>query len=250
MQDYHIRKLERFTKLSAADKAVLQDLARSKVLQAGAREDIVREGDSPEYVNLLREGFACRYKYLEDGRRQIISFFVPGDLCDVHTFILKAMDHSIGAITPVTVARIPRDTMLSIFEAHPRITRALWWHTLVEEAILREATVNLGQRSGIERVAHLLCEVYVRLDAVGLVENRVCPFPFTQSDLSDALGLTAVYTNQMLQNLRKAELITLRSRTLEIRDLERLRQIALFNPNYLHLEREGREYDSNERDVA
>jgi CRP-like cAMP-binding protein len=240
-----IRKLEKFTKLSEDDKRAL-DQATGQVRVCRSREDIICEGDCPEAVNLLIEGFACRYKQLEDGRRQIMAYFVPGDLCDINVFVLRQMDHSIATLSPATVALIPRDTILELMAQHPRITQALWWSTLVDEATLREWVVNLGQRNAYERAAHLLCELFVRLRAVGLTNGNACELPITQSELGDTLGLTIVHTNRMLQDLRRDGLIELKGKYLTILDLSALTQVALFNPTYLHLEHEGEGLNAND----
>ena len=242
-----IRKLEHFTRLSGEDKRALQGLAQ-KVRHIGPHQDIIREGDTPLYVNLILEGWACRYKQLEDGRRQIISFFVPGDLCDPHVFVLREMDHSIASLTPLCLAQIPREVLLAVTDQHPRITRALWWEALVTAATQREWTVNIGQRSALERMAHLFCELFIRLRCVGLSEADSCPMPVTQAELADAMGLTSVHVNRTLKEMRSAGLIVLKSKTLTIPDLAALQKVALFNANYLHLEHEGAHLDANEPD--
>ena len=246
MPQHLIRKLQQFAPLSEEDGRALEDAASRKVRIFGAHQDVIREGDAPEHVNLILEGWACRYKQLEDGRRQIISFFLPGDLCDPHVFVLREMDHSIGTITPVRLAEIHRDQMLDLTERHPRITRALWWETLVTAAIQREWTVNLGQRTGLERIGHLLCELFIRLRGVGLTEGDSCLLPVTQVELGDATGLSNVHVNRVLQELRASGLIVLRGKRLTIPDLEALQRIALFNVNYLHLEREGRRLEESQ----
>ena len=244
-----IRKLENFTKLSDEDKVAL-DKATRQVRVYRAREDIICEGDCPETVNLLIEGYACRYKQLEDGRRQIMAYFVPGDLCDINVFILRQMDHSIATLSPATVALIPRDAMLDLMTQHPRITQALWWSTLVDEATLRTWVVNLGQRSAYERMAHLLCEVFFRLRAVGLTNGNSCILPVTQGELGDTLGLTVVHINRTLQDLRRDGLLDLKGKHLTILDLSALQKVALFNAGYLHLEHEGEALDANQRQQA
>jgi CRP-like cAMP-binding protein len=241
-----IRKLENFATLSDDDKLAL-DKATRQVRVYRSREDIICEGDYPEAVNLLIEGYACCYKQLEDGRRQIMAYFVPGDLCDINVFILRKMDHSIATLSPATVALIPRDTMLDLMAQHPRITQALWWSTRVDEATLREWVVNLGQRSAHERTAHLLCELFFRLRAMGLTNGNSCTLPVTQGELGDTLGLTVVHTNRMLQDLRRDGLLELKGKHLTILDLNALQEAALFNPNYLHLEHEGAALNANDR---
>lgn len=239
-------KLDAYTKLSPADHAKIELLSRRNVRDIPARRDIVREGDKPHNLYLLLSGWACRYKTLPDGRRQIVALFLPGDLCDLHIYILKEMDHSVGALTSLKAAEIGRDDFEQLLSEHPRITQALWWDELVKIAIQREWTVNLGQRSAYERIAHLLCECFLRLRTVGLTTDNSCPFPLTQVDLADATGLTAVHVNRTLQELRKDGLIELHSRTLSIPDLSALKAAGLFNDNYLHLDHEGAYLDANE----
>jgi CRP-like cAMP-binding protein len=237
-------KLESFTRLSADDKAALAQVSRN-VRVVDARRDLISEGDKPRFVHLMIDGWACRYKQLPDGKRQIVSLFVPGDFCDVNVYILKYMDHSIGAITRLKVAMITPEEMSALTAERPRITQALWWHELVTAAVQREWTLNLGQRSAYERLAHLLIELYVRLKTVGRAHDGRCDFPLTQSDLADATGLTSVHVNRTLQELRRDGLIELDRRQLHILDLDRMVDAAMFNPNYLHLDHEGRHLDAN-----
>lgn len=247
MAKYLIRKLEHYTRLSADDKQALERAASERVRQFGPREDLIREGDEPRHLNLILEGFACRYKVLEDGRRSITNFLVPGDLCDLRMFILKQMDHSIGTITPARIAEVPRDVFLDLTDAaSTRLGRALWWNSLVEEAVAREWVVNLGQRDAIERMAHLLCELFIRLRCIGLTQGDSCELPTTQAELADALGLSVVHTNRVLQDLRGQGLVIFKGKTLTVPDLDALMAVGLFNGNYLHLDREGREFDANE----
>ncbi|GJE46069.1 Crp/Fnr family transcriptional regulator [Methylobacterium soli] len=245
MPQHLIRKLEQFARLSYDDRHALEEAARQRVRLFDPHQDIIREGDNPDHVNLILEGWACRYKTLEDGRRQIISFFLPGDLCDPHVFVLREMDHSISTITHVRLAEISRDTLLSLTEQHPRITQALWWEMLVHAATQREWTVNLGQRTGLERIGHLLCELFIRLRGVGLTNGDSCALPATQIDLGDATGLSNVHVNRVLQEMRTTGLVMLKGKYLTIPDLERLQRVSLFNVNYLHLDREGRHLDAN-----
>ncbi|MBU6464468.1 MAG: Crp/Fnr family transcriptional regulator [Bradyrhizobium sp.] len=241
-----IRKLEQFVRLSPADRVVLARASSDRVRKFGPRVDITREGDRPRDVHLILSGWACRYKQLDDGRRQVVSFFLPGDMCDLNVFILKEMDHSIGTITSVTIADLSRDFFDEISAGYPRIATALWWETLVNAAIQREWTMNLGQRTASERMAHLLCEIFFRLRLAGLTEGLTCEFPLTQADLADATGLSKVHVNRTLQELRAADLVILRGKVLTVPCLERLMSSGLFNPNYLHMDREGSQLDANE----
>jgi CRP-like cAMP-binding protein len=245
-----IAKLEQFTKLSSADKSALAHAASLKTRRLQPREDIIRDGDRPQQMHLILEGWACRYKVLEDGRNQITAFLVPGDLCDFRMFILREMDHSIGALTGLKVAEIPSDVILELTDNHPRIGRALWWNSLVEEAVAREWTTNLGQRNAFERVAHVLCELHLRLEAVGLTSGDggkpSFELPVTQQQLADATGMTSVHANRTVQQMRDEGLVVWKGKTLVIPNLEALKSAALFNPNYLHRDRDGRNFDAND----
>jgi CRP-like cAMP-binding protein len=238
-------KLERFTKLSSDERAALAQLAHNvRVIEA--RRDLIGEGDEPRFVHLVLDGWGCRYKTLPDGKRQIVSIFLAGDFCDVNAFILRYMDHSVGALTRLKVAVITPEDMRAFSEGRPRIAQALWWEELVAMSIQREWTLNLGQRTAYERLGHLMVELYLRLEAVGRAKDGRCDFPLTQNDLADATGLTAVHVNRTLQELRRDRLIELERKQLHILDLTRLMDVTMFNPNYLHLDREGRHLDANE----
>jgi CRP-like cAMP-binding protein len=227
------RKLENFAPLSGDDKQFLAEIARPG-RSVAARTDIIREGDRPDNVRLVLEGFACRYKILPDGKRHIMAYLVPGDLCDVHIFILKAMDHSIGTLSACRVVDIPRSRILEMLE-RPAIARALWWSSLVDEATLREWLVNIGRRSAEQRVGHLLCELLMRLQTVGLTNGSSYELPLTQTDVAETMGLSFVHVNRVFQRLRASGFITLRSKRLVITDAEALKVFSEFNPNYLHL---------------
>ncbi len=216
------------------------------VREVAARRDIIREGEKPRGVNLVLTGWACRYKQLPNGRRQLVALFIPGDLCDPHVFILKEMDHSIGALTHVTYAEIPGSEFEAMQAGSPQLTRAIWWNELVSVGVQREWTTNIGQRTAFERIAHLFCEVYARMRAAGLCSDGSCEFPLTQQDIADATGLTPVHVNRTIQDLRRQRLVELRSRTLTITNSEGLKDAAMFNPNYLHLERYGASPDAKD----
>ena len=238
-------RLEAFTRLSQEDKAAVAKFSKvARVIPP--RRDLIREGEKPKNIHLMVDGWACRYKTLPDGRRQIVAFFVPGDLCDLNVYILRQMDHNIGAITRLAVADISRDDMNRLTAEHPRITQALWWEALVDIAVQREWTLNIGQRTAYERIGHLLVELFLRLRSVGLTQADSCDFPLTQTDIADATGLTAVHVNRTLQELRRDGLIILERKRLQIPDLEKLQDASMFNPNYLHLDHEGRHLDAND----
>ena len=231
-----IRKLEAFAPLPEADKLLIEEVMREPRI-VDAHTDLVREGDGPGNVRLVVEGFACRYKLLADGKRHIMAYLIPGDFCDLHVFILKKMDHAIGTLTPCKVVDIPRQRILALIE-RPAIAQAFWWAALVDEATLREWLVNIGARSAEERVAHLLCELLLRLREIGLANGDAYEMPITQAELAETMGLSSVHVSRVIRTLREAELITLRGRKLVILDLEKLIRFSGFTSNYLHLDHE------------
>ena len=239
------RHLEAFTRLSQDDCMAIERISNLSVRTVDARNDIVCEGEQPTAVRLLVEGWGCRYKSVPDGKRQIVGFFLPGDFCDLNIYVLRRMDHSIGAITRVRVAKIAPHEMDALTSQSVRITRALWWHELVAASIQREWLLNVGRRNAFERIGHLLIELFIRLRTVGLTPNCRCDFPITQTDLADATGLTPVHVNRTLQDLRSQGLIELERRRLHIPDLEKLMSLTCFNPDYLHLDHEGSHLDAN-----
>lgn len=232
-------RLQKYADLTSDDQAALDRLARGTPREVPARRDLIREGEAPRTAYLIQSGWGCRYKALADGRRQIVDFLVPGDLCDLHVEVLTQMDHSIGAVTQMKVAEIAPSELGRVRSAHREIDQALRMDDLVKISIQREWTLNVGQRTAYERLSHILSELFLRMEIVGLTDGRSCEFPLTQLDLADATGLTAVHVNRTLQELRKDGLIELHSRTLTIPDLEALRDAGLFNANYLHLHRAG-----------
>ena len=197
---------------------------------------MIREGDAPSDVHLVLEGFACRYKVLPNGQRSIFAYLVPGDFGDLHIFILKAIDHGIATLSPCTIVDIPRERVLEMLE-RPAIARALWWATLVDEATLREWLVNVGRRDAEAGLAHLFCELLLRLKSVGLAIGGEVTLPLTQEELGDTLGLSTVHVNRSLQALRAKGIIFFKDRRLVIPDVDRLRAMCHFNPNYLHLDK-------------
>ncbi|ACA20667.1 transcriptional regulator, Crp/Fnr family [Methylobacterium sp. 4-46] len=240
------RKLEHFVRLSASDRAALELLTASPRRTYAPRENIICEGESPRVLRLALSGWACRYKTLEDGRRAIVGLLLPGDLCDLNVFILRKMDHSLAALTPVSLAEISSNTFNALTLAHPRVLQALWWETLVRESIQRQWTANLSQRDASERVASLLCEVFTRLHCVGLTDGPSCDLALTQAELGEATGLSTVHVNRTVQELRARGLIILRGKSLTIPDFEALRDAALFSADYLHLDHEGAHLDGAE----
>ena len=234
MPNPFVLKMESFVGLSPDDRLTLEAAVERKH-HLGPRQSIIEEGDDPNVVNVLLEGWACRYKILPDGRRQIIALLLPGDMCDPHVYLLPMMDQSLGTLTPVTLAKMSGPTVRSMADGSPALAEALNWEVLVSAEIQREWTVSLGRRTALERLSHLFCEISHRMHATGLLNDSDCEFPLTQGDLADALGLSNVHVNRVLQELRAGGAVDVRSKRLIIHDRERLEDLAMFDPGYLHL---------------
>jgi CRP-like cAMP-binding protein len=233
------KKLLWHGELSPAERATLDAMIeRTKDIASG--EDLVREGDKPNHSILLLSGFAARYTLVDDGRRQIMAVHVTGDFVDLHSFVLKTMDHSVGALTRCKIALVPHDFLQGITERLPHLTRLLWLDTLVDASTHREWIVGMGRRSALEQLAHFVCELYVRLEVLGLVDGGSFELPLTQTDLGDALGLSLVHINRTVRELRESGLVTWRGAQVTIKNWDKLVALAQFDPTYLHLNREGR----------
>ena len=229
-----IRKLEAIVDLSESESQAILELPIT-VKNLGPDEDFVLDGDRPSDCCLLVEGFACRNKILVDGRRQIMSFHIPGDIPDLQSLHLKVMDHSISTLMPSTVGFIPHDALREFTHRHPRMGDVLWRDTLIDAAVFREWMIGIGRRSAYTRIAHLFCELVVRMRAVGLADGNSVEIPMTQAELGDALGLSTVHVNRVLQERRGDGLITLRGRYLGVEDWPGLKQAGEFDVTYLHL---------------
>jgi CRP-like cAMP-binding protein len=229
-----IRKLESIAPLAPEEKAALLRLPlRLKTLPAD--QDIVCEGDTPSECCLIVEGFACRYNVTNEGKRQIHSFHIAGDIPDLQSLHLQVMDHSLGTLVPSKLAFIQHDDLRTLMRSHPRLGDLFWRDTLIDAAVFRQWLVGIGRRSSHSRIAHLLCELLVRLRAVELVEGDTYNLPVTQAEMGDALGISTVHVNRVLQDLRGGNLISWRGETLRVLDWEGLKQAGEFDPTYLHL---------------
>jgi CRP-like cAMP-binding protein len=232
-----VRQLEWRDGLSDEEKQLLdRAIARVKEVQAG--EIIVSAGARPTESCLILEGLACRYKILPRRRRQITAFHVPGDFADLHSFILKRVDHTIAALTLCKIALVPHATLLLITEKYPHLGRLLWLCTLIDGAANREWLATMGSRPAAARAAHLFCELFTRLNAIGQTKGKSFSLPLTQSKVGEALGLSSVHVNRVLQQLRAEALITWADNTVTILDWKRLCQVAQFDPSYLYFEHE------------
>jgi CRP-like cAMP-binding protein len=233
-----IRKLSALGTISPEEaEAMVGAIGAPRTVRPGV--DIVEDGSSPAVTTLLLDGFACRYKLLRTGRRQILAFQIPGDLVDVYGYVLPRMDHGIGALTRCTVAPILHSEIDRLTERFPNLTHLLWRDSLVDASIVRTWLTGVGRRTAASRTAHLLCELHHRLKVVGQVDESKFQLPITQGDIADALGLSAVHVNRTLKSLRGQKLISVNGQLVTISNGEGLRAVAGFDPDYLHFRREA-----------
>jgi CRP-like cAMP-binding protein len=233
-----IRKLESIGSVAAEQRDALRRL-EAALATVHAHEDLVREGDRPNAVTLLLHGLLCRYKIVADGRRQIMSFHIPGDVPDLPALLVPVMDHNLCSLVPSQLALIPRAAMLSLFAEQPQLAHLFWRDTLIDAAVFREWMVGIGRRSAFKRIAHLFCEMIVRMQAVGLSSQHSIELPLTQTDIADALGLSTVHVNRTLQEIRRAGLIKFDRGKLVAVDWPRLREAGEFDQTYLHKQMRG-----------
>lgn len=231
-----IRGLDLIAEIDESDRAALEALPlHPATVEPG--EDFVRQGDMPKECCLLVEGFACRYKTMSRGQRQILSFHLPGDVPDLQSLYLEKMDHGLSALSRCRVAYIPHQALRDLIRNRPGICAALWKSTLVDAAIFREWLAGVGRRTAGQRMAHLFCEIMTRMRVRGIATARTYHLPITQADLADALGLSPVHVNRTLQELRRAGLITSRGKHFAVEDWDRLCAYGDFDPDYLQLRR-------------
>ena len=230
-----VEKLSLRDRISPEEIEALQKaLEPPKTVAAGS--DIVREHSRPLHSTLLISGFSARYSTLEDGARQITEINVAGDFIDLHSLLMKQMDHGVVALTECVIAEAPHSGLIDITERHPHLTRLLWLDTIIDAAIHRQWLVAMGRRSGLGHLAHLVCELYLRLQAVGQTGDLTFDLPLTQAVLGDALGLSTVHVSRLISELRGEGVINWSGGQIDILDWRRLAEIAEFDPTYLRLQ--------------
>ncbi|MDP9412940.1 MAG: Crp/Fnr family transcriptional regulator [Pseudomonadota bacterium] len=239
MIEAHLMKLRKRDDISPDEEQAIRG-AVSEVREVRADQNIINAGVELSTSTLLLEGMMCRYKDLQDGQRQITELHVAGDFVDLHSFTLKRLDHNVMALTPCRIAVVPHERLQYITERFPHLTRVYWFSSNLDAAIHREWELSLGRRDAMSKVAHLFCELFVRLEIVGLTEGNSYAFPLTQTDIAECKALTPVHVNRTLQELRKRELIELAQRRMTILDRPGLEALAEFSPNYLYLEKKAR----------
>jgi CRP-like cAMP-binding protein len=234
MSDLVIAKLG--TALPAPSQLRLREiLGHRKHLRP--HEDLARQGDIPQDGHFVLEGILCRYKLLTGGRRAVVAYLLPGDFCGPHPDIRRRMDHGISSLTPAIVAEVPHNLLQECLNADRILARSLAAALMAEAAIQRQWLANMGCPSD-RRLAHLLCELRARLARVGLADGHRFQLPLTQHELSEAIGISTVHVNRVLQHLKDIGLVRIADRQVIISDLAQLESFAEFDPAYLAMDGE------------
>jgi CRP-like cAMP-binding protein len=227
-----VRKLGSFIRLTPAELALLTEI-QSNRRSIARHTELVHEGQSGHRAFILQEGWASCYKLLPDGGRQIITFSLPGDCMGLRSVLLRTSDHSFAAITDAVVSDIPSHRIMSLFHDNPRLGAAILWAASRDEAMTVEHLVNIGRRSAIDGMAHLILELWERLRLVGMGTPTGFDCPLNQNGLADALGLSVIHVNRVLRQLREQGLMTFVAHQVVIHDLAGLRALAQYDSGYL-----------------
>ena len=236
MISVHLKKLKRRIEISSEEERAIRSVV-AETKRVGPDQILIGAGQDLNVSLLLLDGWLARSKDLPGGERQVTQLHVAGDFADLHSFTLKRLDHDVMTLSDCIIGVAPHERLQEVTEAYPRIARYYWFSTNVDAAITRELALSLGQRSAISRMAHLFCELHLRLDTVGRAREDGFDFPLTQRELSECLGLTVVHVNRTIQELRRRGLVELENRQLTILDKRGLEGVAEFDPSYLYLER-------------
>jgi CRP-like cAMP-binding protein len=232
---YLFRKLAAVSGITDGEKQAIAALPYAP-REFAADQDIVKIGELPSETFTIVEGWVCRYKMLPEGGRQIMSFHIPGDLPDLQSVFLPRLDHSIAAITPTKVAFIRHRDLRDLMRKHEGIASAFWRDALIDAAIFREWMVGIGRRTAHQRIAHLLCEMATKLESIGLAEGNSYPWPVTQVEIADALGLTDVHVNRVIGDYKREGLASFRRGSFTVHDWPAFKALGQFDPLYLHLQ--------------
>jgi CRP-like cAMP-binding protein len=220
--------------MPAAERMRWEAALARRAREYGRNDDLVREGAAPEKLHIVLAGWAQRYKQMEDGRRQILGFILPGEVCNLDLFTLMRADHSIAAVRTLTVAEFDREEVESLLADCPHLGQALCLSEIIAKSRQHEWILSLGQRSAVERVAHLLAETFERERLRGRIRKQTCDFPPTQAQIAEAVGLTPVHVNRMLTELRRGQGVEIANRRLFVPDFAALARLAAFDARYLH----------------
>ncbi|MBO9547275.1 MAG: Crp/Fnr family transcriptional regulator [Caulobacter sp.] len=204
--------------------------------RVAAGKALVEPGDRPHFSTFVVSGFCARFTLTPTGGRQLTEINIAGDFVDLHSLLMRQMDHGVVALADCVVAPAAHEDLRRLTEQHAHLTRLLWLETVVDAAIHRQWLVTLGQQNAASRLAHLVCELYLRLEAAAIAQDFKFGLPMTQVDLADVLGLTQVHVNRVLMELRRQGLLEWKAGQVTINDWDALAKLGQFDPAYLRLQ--------------
>lgn len=233
-----IEKMSRRDVITPTERSVLSKLL-GPIRTIPAGKPLIEPGDRPHFSTFLVSGFCARFSLTPSGGRQLTEINVAGDFIDLHSLLMRQMDHGVLALADCVVAPAAHDDLRRLSEDHPHLTRLLWLETVVDGAIHRQWLVTMGQQDAASRLAHLVCELYRRTEAAGQAGDFRFTLPMTQTDLGDVLGLTQVHVNRVLMELRRQGLLEWKAGQVTINDWDALARLGQFDPTYLRLQRDA-----------
>ena len=217
-------------RLDGADP-LMKAVVKTRAVDPGSH--VLLQGNVPALVHVLLDGQAYRYRLLEDGRRQIVAILVPGDICDLEAVMRGRADYGVATMTSCVLGELLLTAIVDPTTIDSELAWALWRRLLRDQAVAREWLVNVGCRTAVERFAHLICELRLRLQAVGLTTGDAFKLEITQTEIADLLGLSAVHVNRTLKRLRAIGLVHYSKSIISVLDVPALEKVAGFNPTYL-----------------
>ena len=222
--------------MSAEERQAVEALV-TDVQELSPGECLLARGELCNRSTMLIDGFVLRV-IRQAGRRYVVGVQVPGDFVDLHAFALKRLDHDIIAVGPAKVGHVPHERLLKVMETAPHLSRLLWFSTLLDGAIHREWIMTMEQLPAANRAAHVFCEIWQRLEFVGLARHDGVDTPLIQADLADMCGTTAIHMNRALTQVRRDAGADFRRGVLRTSDRAKLEAFASFDPAYLYGEGE------------
>src|SRR3569833_543129 len=228
-----ILQLERFGRLAAEEKLALTAM-RVRSRHVGARQDLTHEDDGRgELDEVLLAGFACRYVVLPNGRRQVLAYVLPGEYCARRVGNCEFPGHAIATLSAAKIGTFAREDLSSVAYRFSAVARALELSRATEQATLYQWLLNLGQRTALERTAHMLCELFVRVSCLGLAHDGGCEVALRQADIADALAISAVHLNRTLARIRRLGIASFLRNHLHVENMSALQKLGGFKADYL-----------------
>lgn len=220
--------------LSDEEKRAILELPASASI-VGVQHDFVHIGDKIKHACLIVEGLVARFAQIRNGARGFVAFHIPGDMADLHSVVMPNVTWALHAVVPTTILRVPHAELIDLTARFPALALAFWRDCVVDGNVMAQWMVNIARKDAVARVAHLLCEMYLRYEAIGLADDGRFPFAITQINLADAVGLTPIHLNRVLKRLRADGIAIKETDSVRICDFDQLAAIGEFDPAYLQL---------------